>query len=164
VEAFAQSFRVKNDDYSAILVQALGDRLAEALAELMHKRARELCGFGKIEDLASAQLIREEYRGIRPAPGYPACPEHTEKGTLFAALRATAQTGISLTESFAMNPASSVSGFYFNHPNAAYFGLGKIGMDQVEDYARRKGWTVEEASRWLGPNIDEASSAGSAAA
>ena len=121
------------------MVQALGDRLAEAFAEWLHQQARIACGFGKNEDLSNEQLIREQYRGIRPAPGYPACPEHTEKGTLFGLLEATARTGITLTESFAMNPASSVSGFYLNHPEAKYFGLGKIGADQVEEYAQRKG-------------------------
>ncbi|WP_434380422.1 methionine synthase [Melittangium boletus] len=164
VEAFADAFRAKHDDYSAIMVQALGDRLAEAMAELMHKRAREFCGFGKSEDLNNEQLIREQYRGIRPAPGYPACPEHTEKGTLFALLNASAATGVSLTESYAMTPASSVSGFYFNHPEAKYFGLGKIGRDQVADYARRKGLSVDEAARWLGPNLDEEPVSSSSAA
>ena len=127
VEELAAAFRARHDDYSAIMAQALGDRLAEALAELMHKRARELCGFGLQEDLSNEQLIGEQYRGIRPAPGYPACPEHTEKRTLFALLGATEATGITLTESCAMSPASSVSGFYFNHPEARYFGVGKIG-------------------------------------
>jgi len=155
VEEFANSFRKQHDDYSAIMVQALGDRLAEAFAEYLHKQARGFCGFGKREDLSNDQLIREEYRGIRPAPGYPACPEHTEKGTLFGLLDATKVAGISLTESFAMNPASSVSGFYFNHPDAKYFGLGKIGRDQVEDYAKRKGWSFETAAKWLGPSLDE---------
>ncbi len=155
VEEFANSFRKQHDDYSAIMVQALGDRLAEAFAEYLHKQARGFCGFGKREDLSNDQLIREEYRGIRPAPGYPACPEHTEKGTLFGLLDATKVAGISLTESFAMNPASSVSGFYFNHPEAKYFGLGKIGRDQVEDYAKRKGWSFETAAKWLGPSLDE---------
>jgi 5-methyltetrahydrofolate--homocysteine methyltransferase len=164
VEEFAERFRQKNDDYSAIMAQALGDRLAEAMAELMHKRAREFCGFGKNEDLSNEQLIREQYRGIRPAPGYPACPEHTEKGTLFALLEATQATGVSLTESFAMTPASSVSGFYFNHPEAKYFGLGKIGRDQLQDYARRKGMTLDEAARWLGPNLDESAAPASVAA
>ena len=159
VEAFAQTFREKHDDYSAIMVQALGDRLAEAFAEWAHKQAREFVGFGRGEDLTNDQLIKEQYRGIRPAPGYPACPEHTEKGTLFGLLDATKVAGIGLTESFAMTPASSVSGFYFNHPDAKYFGLGKIGLDQVEDYAARKGMTVEEAAKWLGPNLDESASA-----
>jgi 5-methyltetrahydrofolate--homocysteine methyltransferase len=164
VEEFAESFRKQHDDYSAIMVQALGDRLAEAFAEYMHKRARELCGFGKSEDLSNEQLIREQYRGIRPAPGYPACPEHTEKGILFNLLDATKAAGITLTESFAMSPASSVSGFYLNHPDAKYFGLGKIGRDQVEDYAARKGMSVDEAAKWLGPSLDEASVATPAAA
>ncbi|PZR12329.1 MAG: methionine synthase [Archangium gephyra] len=164
VEAFAQTFREKHDDYSAIMVQALGDRLAEAFAEWAHKEARVAAGFGRGEDLTNEQLIKEQYRGIRPAPGYPACPEHTEKGTLFGLLDATKVAGIGLTESFAMTPASSVSGFYFNHPDAKYFGLGKIGLDQVEDYAKRKGMTVEEAAKWLGPNLDESASAPVAAA
>jgi 5-methyltetrahydrofolate--homocysteine methyltransferase len=154
VEAFASAFRARHDDYSAIMAQALGDRLAEALAELMHQRARQFCGFGREEKLTMAEIIREQYRGIRPAPGYPACPDHTEKPTLFGLLGAEAATGISLTESFAMQPASSVSGWYFNHPGAKYFGVGKIGRDQIEDYARRKGWPVSEAERWLGPYLD----------
>ena len=164
VETFAQTFRDAHDDYSAIMVQALGDRLAEAFAEYLHKQARALCGFGKSEDLSNDDLIREKYRGIRPAPGYPACPEHSEKGTLFSMLNATASTGIGLTESFAMNPPASVSGFYLNHPEAAYFGLGKIGIDQVEDYARRKGWSVDEAMKWLSPSVDASTSAARSAA
>ncbi len=164
VEEFAESFRKQHDDYSAIMVQALGDRLAEAFAEYMHKQARVLSGFGKTEDLSNEQLIREQYRGIRPAPGYPACPEHTEKGTLFQLLDATKATGMTLTESFAMNPASSVSGFYLNHPDAKYFGLGKIGRDQVEDYAARKGMSIDEAAKWLGPSLDESSVGATAAA
>jgi 5-methyltetrahydrofolate--homocysteine methyltransferase len=154
VEAFAAEFRAASDDYNAIMVQALGDRLAEAMAEMFHKRAREACGFGKIENLSHADLIRERYRGIRPAPGYPACPDHTEKPVLFGLLGAEAATGIVLTESFAMAPASSVSGWYLNHPDSKYFGVGKVGRDQVEDYARRKGWPVSEAERWLGPYLD----------
>jgi 5-methyltetrahydrofolate--homocysteine methyltransferase len=154
VEEFAAEFRAGHDDYSAIMAQALGDRLAEALAELMHKRAREFCGFGRSENLSVTDLIREKYRGIRPAPGYPACPDHTEKPTLFRLLGAEAGAGMTLTESCAMLPASSVSGWYFNHPEAKYFGVGKIGRDQIEDYARRKGWPVAEAERWLGPYLD----------
>ncbi len=154
VETFAQQFREAHDDYSAIMVQALGDRLAEAFAEYLHKQAREVCGFGRNEALSPEQLIAEAYRGIRPAPGYPACPEHTEKRTLFELLDARKVTGMDLTESCAMTPASSVSGFYFNHPESKYFGLGKIGADQVVDYATRKQMTVAEAERWLGPNID----------
>ncbi|MBL9212200.1 MAG: methionine synthase, partial [Opitutaceae bacterium] len=154
VEAFAAEFKAAHDDYSAIMAQALGDRLAEALAELMHKRAREFCGFGRSENLPMADLIREKYRGIRPAPGYPACPEHTEKRTLFTLLDASAATGITLTESCAMSPASSVSGLYFNHPEAKYFAVGKVGRDQVEDYAARKALPLGEAERWLGPYLD----------
>jgi 5-methyltetrahydrofolate--homocysteine methyltransferase len=136
------------------MVQALGDRLAEAMAERWHQRARELCGFGRNENLSHADLLRERYRGIRPAPGYPACPDHTEKPGLFALLGAEAATGITLTESCAMHPASSVSGWYFNHPAAKYFGVGKLGRDQIEDYAERKGWSVAEAEKWLGPYLD----------
>ncbi len=154
VEEFALEFKRVHDDYSAIMAQALGDRLAEALAELMHKKAREFCGFGRTENLAMKDIIREKYRGIRPAPGYPACPDHTEKGTLFAVLGAEAATGIQLTESFAMHPASSVSGLYFNHPESKYFAVGKIGRDQIEDYAARKGWPVAEVEKWLGPYLD----------
>ncbi len=154
VEAFAAQFRAAHDDYSAIMSQALGDRLAEAMAEMFHKRAREACGFGRTENLGYGDLIRERYRGIRPAPGYPACPDHTEKPILFRLLGAEAATGISLTESCAMAPASSVSGWYMNHPDSKYFGVGKLGRDQVDEYARRKGWTVAEAERWLGPYLD----------
>ena len=154
VESFAEAFRKESDDYSAIMSQALGDRLAEAMAEMFHKRAREACGFGKTENLSPADLIRERYRGIRPAPGYPACPDHTEKRTLFALLEAPSATGIELTESCAMSPASSVSGWYFNHPESKYFGVGKVGRDQVEDYAQRKRWSLQEAEKWLGPYLD----------
>ena len=147
-------FKSAHDDYSAIMAQALGDRLAEALAELMHKRAREFCGFGRAETLSMPEIIREKYRGIRPAPGYPACPDHTEKPPLFALLDASAATGITLTESCAMHPASSVSGFYFNHPEAKYFAVGKIGRDQVQDYVRRKNMPLADAERWLGPYLD----------
>jgi 5-methyltetrahydrofolate--homocysteine methyltransferase len=154
VEQLAAEFKAAHDDYSAIMAQALGDRLAEALAELLHKKAREFCGFGRTENLAMADVIREKYRGIRPAPGYPACPDHTEKTTLFHLLDATTSTGITLTESCAMHPASSVSGLYFNHPDSKYFAVGKIGRDQVADYAGRKGITVPDAERWLGPYLD----------
>ena len=154
VEDFAASFRARHDDYSAIMAQALGDRLAEALAELMHKKARDFCGFGRRENLTVAEMIREKYRGVRPAPGYPACPDHTEKPILFELLGAEAATGIRLTESCAMHPASSVSGWYFNHPDSKYFGVGKIGKDQIQDYARRRGWPVTEAEKWLGPYLD----------
>jgi 5-methyltetrahydrofolate--homocysteine methyltransferase len=154
VEAFASEFRDASDDYNAIMSQALGDRLAEAMAEMFHKRAREACGFGRRENLSHAELIRERYRGIRPAPGYPACPDHTEKPILFRQLGVEAATGIRLTESCAMTPASSVSGWYLNHPDSKYFGVGKLGRDQVEDYARRKEWMVAEAEKWLGPYLD----------
>ncbi len=154
VDAFAAEFRAVSDDYNAIMSQALGDRLAEAMAELFHKRAREACGFGRTENLSPADLIRERYRGIRPAPGYPACPDHTEKPLLFQLMGAEAATGISLTESCAMSPASSVSGWYINHQDSKYFGVGKVGRDQVDDYARRKGWPVPEAEKWLGPYLD----------
>ncbi|HSY54335.1 MAG TPA: methionine synthase, partial [Opitutaceae bacterium] len=154
VESFAAEFRAQQDDYSAIMAQALGDRLAEAMAEKFHKLAREACGFGKTENLTMEELIREKYRGIRPAPGYPACPDHTEKPILFKLLDAEAATGITLTESCAMNPASSVSGWYFNHPDSKYFGVGKIGKDQITDYATRKGFTLAETEKWLGPYLD----------
>ena len=154
VEDLAAKFKAEHDDYSAIMAQALGDRLAEALAEKFHKHAREVCGYGKTENLSQEDLIREKYRGIRPAPGYPACPDHTEKPVLFKLLGAEAATGIKLTESCAMYPASSVSGWYFNHPDSKYFGVGKVGKDQVTDYAKRKSQSQAEAERWLGPYLD----------
>jgi 5-methyltetrahydrofolate--homocysteine methyltransferase len=150
----AERFAADGDDYHAILVKALADRLAEAFAELMHRRVRtELWAYAPDEKLDNAALIREEYTGIRPAPGYPACPDHTEKDGLFRLLDAPARCGVTLTETFAMDPPAAVSGWYFAHPAARYFGLGKIGRDQVEDYAARKGWTLAEAERWLGPNL-----------
>ena len=150
---YATSFEAKHDDYNALLVKALGDRFAEAAAEWMHKQARALWGFGRTEGLSSDDLIREKYRGIRPAAGYPACPDHTEKGELFRLLDATTYTGITLTESFAMNPASSVSGLYFASPEGRYFAVGKVGRDQIEDYAKRKGMPVAEVEKWLGPYL-----------
>jgi 5-methyltetrahydrofolate--homocysteine methyltransferase len=148
------AFEAAHDDYSSILLKALADRLAEALAERMHERVRrELWGYAPNEHLDNAALIREQYQGIRPAPGYPACPDHTEKGTLFRLLEATDRAGITLTESFAMLPASAVSGFYFWRPESQYFGVGKIERDQVESYAGRKGITREVAERWLAPNL-----------
>ena len=154
IEETAADFERQNDDYSAIMVKALGDRLAEAFAEWLHERVRkEYWGYAAEESLSNAELIAERYRGIRPAPGYPACPEHTEKRRLFALLDAERHTGVRLTESCAMTPASAVSGWYFSHPEARYFGVGRIGRDQVEDYAARKGWTVGEAERWLAPNL-----------
>jgi 5-methyltetrahydrofolate--homocysteine methyltransferase len=147
-------FKAAQDDYDGILFKALGDRLAEALAEYTHERVRrELWGYARDEKLSNEDLIAEKYRGIRPAPGYPASPDHTEKGTLFRALDAGTNAGIELTESFAMMPGSSVSGFYFSHPEAEYFGVGRIDRDQVEDYARRKGMSVAEAERWLAPSL-----------
>ncbi len=152
--ARAEAFKAAGDDYNSIMVAALADRLAEAFAERMHERVRrEFWGYAPDEALDNAALIEERYRGIRPAPGYPACPDHTEKRTLFDLLEAEARTGLSLTESFAMWPASSVSGFYFSHPGAAYFGVGRIGRDQIEDYAARKGAPVAEIEKWLAPNL-----------
>ena len=154
VDARAKAFKEAHDDYSAIMVQALADRLAEAFAERMHERVRkEFWAYASDETLENEALIKEKYQGIRPAPGYPACPDHTEKRTLFTALEAEARTGVSLTESCAMWPAASVSGFYFSHPDSQYFGLGKIQQDQVDDYAKRKGWDEREAKRWLAPNM-----------
>jgi 5-methyltetrahydrofolate--homocysteine methyltransferase len=154
-ETHIKAFEAAHDDYSAILLRALADRLAEAFAERMHERVRkEFWGYAPDENLANDALIAETYRGIRPAPGYPAQPDHTEKGTLFKLLDAEARAGIKLTESYAMWPGSSVSGLYFSHPDSRYFGIGKIERDQIEDYARRKGWTVEQAERWLAPILN----------
>jgi 5-methyltetrahydrofolate--homocysteine methyltransferase len=147
------SFRAKHDDYNAIMAEAIADRLAEAFAEYLHRVARADWGFGKTEDLTVPDLIAERYRGIRPAAGYPACPDHTEKGALWTLLDVERVTGMQLTESFAMWPGSSVSGLYFAHPESRYFTLGKIGRDQVADYGARKGMTVREVERWLGPNL-----------
>ena len=144
----------EQDDYRAILIKSIADRLAEALAEYSHAKVRrEFWGYAPDESLASADFIQEAYRGIRPAPGYPACPDHTEKGTLFGLLDAERRLGVSLTESFAMTPTASVAGWYFAHPGSSYFGLGRIGRDQVEDYATRKGWSLAEAEEWLSPNL-----------
>ncbi|WP_035348901.1 methionine synthase [Edaphobacter aggregans] len=147
-------FRAQNDDYNAIMAEALADRLAEAFAECLHKRVRDEWGYGCQENLTPEELIQEKYRGIRPAPGYPACPDHTEKGTIWRLLDVQANTGMMLTESFAMWPGSSVSGLYFAHPESRYFSLGKIDRDQVADYHERKGMTVAEVERWLGPNLN----------
>jgi 5-methyltetrahydrofolate--homocysteine methyltransferase len=154
LEPLCERFERAHDDYNAIMAKALADRLAEAFAELLHKKAREDWGYGKGEALSNEDLIRERYRGIRPAPGYPACPDHTEKRILFDLLQAEKNAGITLTETFAMLPASSVSGLYFAHPDAKYFAVGKIGKDQVADYARRKGTDVRTIERWLGPNLN----------
>jgi 5-methyltetrahydrofolate--homocysteine methyltransferase len=147
-------FRAENDDYNAIMAEALADRLAEAFAECLHKRVREEWGYGCEEHLSNAELIQEKYRGIRPAAGYPACPDHTEKGTLWRLLDVQAKTGMLITESFAMWPGSSVSGLYFAHPESRYFGLGKIDRDQVADYSERKKMSVAEVERWLGQNLN----------
>ena len=136
------------------MTSALGDRFAEAFAECLHKKARDLWGFGQTENLSSEELIREKYRGIRPAPGYPSQPDHTEKRTIWNLLEVEKRTGITLTESLAMNPGSSVSGLYFAHPEAKYFAVGKIERDQVKDYAARKGMTVAEIEKWLGPYLN----------
>ncbi len=149
----AEAYKAAGDDYSAILVEALADRLAEAFAERLHKQARDDMGYGLSEQFTNEDLIAEKYRGIRPAPGYPACPDHTEKRLIWALLDVERQIGATLTESCAIAPASSVSGWYFFHPQARYFGVGKIGRDQLEDYARRKGMSVEEMARWLRPNL-----------
>jgi 5-methyltetrahydrofolate--homocysteine methyltransferase len=154
LKALCDGFRAKQDDYNAIMAEAIADRLAEAFAECLHKRVRDEWGYGRAEGLGVEDLIHEKYRGIRPAAGYPACPDHTEKGTLWSLLDVEANTGIKITESFAMWPGSSVSGLYFAHPEARYFTLGKIARDQVEDYAARKGMTVAEVERWLGPNLN----------
>ena len=154
LEELCARFERDHDDYNSIMAKALADRLAEAFAELMHKRAREEWGYGRGENLSHEDLIRERYRGIRPAPGYPAQPDHTEKRALFDLLQAEQNAGVHLTESFAMTPASSVSGLYLSSPDAKYFALGKIERDQVEDYARRKGMEVREVERWLAPNLN----------
>ena len=152
IEERVAAFEADHDDYNSILLKALADRLAEAFAERMHERVRqEFWGYASAESLSSEELIREEYRGIRPAPGYPACPDHTGKALLWALLDPAGNAGMTLTESFAMLPTASVSGLYFAHPGARYFGIGKIGRDQVADYARRKGITVSEVERWLAP-------------
>lgn len=152
-EEYAESFRSAGDDYTSIIVKSLADRVAEALAEMMHKKAREIWGYGKKEKLSGKDLISEKYRGIRPAPGYPSCPDHTGKLTIWKLLDAEKRAGVSLTENLAMFPASSVSGFYFAHPQAKYFNLGKILEDQVKDYAGRKKVSLKEAKKWLTPNL-----------
>jgi 5-methyltetrahydrofolate--homocysteine methyltransferase len=153
IDELTARFEADHDDYNAIMTKALADRLAEAFAELLHERARNDWGYGQEEELTQKDRIRERYRGIRPAPGYPACPDHTEKRTLFELLGGEEATGIRLTESFAMSPAASVSGFYFSHEESCYFAVGKLGRDQVADYAARKGIEVAEAERWLEPNL-----------
>ncbi len=153
VEQFSEDFKRKGDDYNSIMTSVLGDRTAEALAEMIHKKVRDLWGYGKNEKLSSEDIVNEKYRGIRPAPGYPSCPDHTEKKILWDILNAKKHTGVSLTESFAMTPPSSVSGFYMAHPESKYFFVGKILEDQVLDYAKRKKIDLEEAEKWLRPNL-----------
>jgi len=154
LDRLVAEFEAAHDDYSAILARALADRLAEAFAEHLHERVRrELWGYAAGERLSNDDLIAERYQGIRPAPGYPACPDHTEKGSLFELLEAESRAGIRLTESFAMLPAASVSGYYFWRPESTYFGLGRIGADQLADYARRKDLPLEVMRRWLAPNL-----------
>ena len=147
-------FEGGHDDYSAIMVKALADRLAEALAEWLHARARAEWGYGRGEGLSMDDILRERYRGIRPAPGYPACPDHTEKRPLFELLGGEACVGVRLTENFAMEPAASICGLYVAHPQSRYFALGKIDRDQVLDYHRRKGMDVRAVERWLAPNLN----------
>ncbi len=152
VEKRVKAFQEEYDDYNAILLEALADRFAEALAEKMHELTRKVFwGYGADENLSNEEVIKENYQGIRPAPGYPACPEHTEKGTLWELLQPEERIGLKITESFAMWPAAAVSGWYFSHPDSRYFGTGKIQRDQVEDYAKRKDWTMNKAEKWLGP-------------
>jgi 5-methyltetrahydrofolate--homocysteine methyltransferase len=154
VEARVAGFERANDDYSAIMLKVLADRLAEAFAERLHERVRrEYWGYASGEQLTREALIAEAYRGIRPAPGYPACPDHTAKGPLFRLLDAERNAAMRLTESFAMWPPSAVSGFYLSHPESTYFAVGKIGRDQLEDYARRSGMSIGEAEKWLAPYL-----------
>ena len=155
-DELAAEYEAKHDDYNAIMVKALADRLAESLAETLHKQVRkEFWGYAPHESLSNEELIKEAYSGIRPAPGYPACPDHSEKSTLFKLLDAEQNAGVSLTEHFAMLPAASVSGWYFAHPQAKYFNVGKIGRDQLASLAERKGISEQELERWLRPNLED---------
>ena len=155
VEEKCKEYEQNNDDYSSIMLKALADRLAEALAEYMHEKVRQShWGYASEENLSNEELIKEKYQGIRPAPGYPACPDHSEKNKLFSLLQATKATGITLTENFAMYPAASVSGWYYAHPESKYFGVGKIGIDQVEEVAKSRGDTLDETKKHLRPNLD----------
>jgi 5-methyltetrahydrofolate--homocysteine methyltransferase len=156
IDEHVARFEADHDDYNSIMLKALADRLAEAFAERLHQRVRkEFWGYATDEGLSNADLIAESYQGIRPAPGYPACPDHTEKATLWALIQPDENAGITITESFAMLPTSSVSGWYFSHPDAKYFGTGKILRDQVEDYAQRSGQSLPEVERWLAPVIED---------
>ncbi len=151
----AKEFAEAGDDYSSILVKGLADRFAEAFAEMLHERVRKsIWGYAPNEAFDNEALVKEEYDGIRPAPGYPSQPDHTEKETLFKLLEAAERTGVELTTSFAMTPPASVSGLYFAHPETAYFAVGRIEKDQVESYAERKGWELRKAERWLGPILN----------
>ncbi len=154
LEERTKEFEKLGDDYSSIMLKALADRLAEAFAEKLHELVRkEYWGYAKDESLSNEELISEKYSGIRPAPGYPACPDHTEKGSLWELLEPDREIGLKITESFAMYPTAAVSGWYFSHPKSRYFGVGKVGREQVYDYAKRKGWHVKEAEKWLAPNL-----------
>ncbi len=155
VKDLVARYQADHDDYNAIMVKALADRLAEAFAELMHERVRrEFWGYAPDENLDGDALIREQYRGIRPAPGYPACPDHTQKSVMWELLEADDKAGIVLTENLAMDPGASVSGLYFAHPEASYFNVGQIGRDQIEHYADRSGMSIEDLERWLGPRLN----------
>jgi 5-methyltetrahydrofolate--homocysteine methyltransferase len=155
IEPHLERFRAEHDDYNAILLKSLADRLAEAFAERLHQRVRkEFWGYAADEGLSNDALIAEQYQGIRPAPGYPACPEHSEKGVVFELLQATHNAGITLTDHFAMYPAASVSGLYFSHPESRYFVVGRVTKEQVADYAKRKSVSLEQAERWLSFNLD----------
>ncbi len=154
VEELCRRYEAGHDDYSSIMIKALADRLAEAFAEFLHLRVRREWGYGREENLSPEDLIRERYRGIRPAAGYPACPDHSEKLTLWSLLEVERRTGIRLTESCAMWPGASVSGLYFGHPESHYFGVGKVDRDQVLDYQRRKGMDLAAVERWLGPCLN----------
>lgn len=153
-DALAEAYDKQHDDYNKIMIKALADRLAEGFAEYLHEQVRKVhWGFAENENLSNEELIRENYQGIRPAPGYPACPEHTEKGQIWRLLNVEANTGMQLTESFAMWPGAAVSGWYFSHPESKYFAVAQIQRDQVEDYAARKGMSMADVERWLAPNL-----------
>lgn len=155
VDQLAKQYEEDLDDYSSIMLKAVADRLAEGFAEYLHWRVRkDYWGYAPDENLSEKEIVREKYQGIRPAAGYPACPDHTEKQTIWDCLQVESNIGLKLTESFAMSPGSSVSGLYFSHPKSRYFGLGKISKDQVLDYAQRKGWSVDQTEKWLGPNLN----------
>lgn len=153
MDQLAEKYKADQDDYTSILVKSLGDRFAEATAEYAHKQIRDLWGFGKSEGLTNEEIVAEKYRGIRPAAGYPCQPDHTEKDLIWELLDVKNAIGLELTESRAMNPGCSVSGLYFSHPDSRYFNVGSLGRDQVEDYAKRKGWDFEQSVKWLRPNL-----------